>query len=245
MNALIRATSEWLRLSSSESSITPDLEIADNDYAVGLVAQKISESPFAGNTLVFVIEDDAQDGGDHVDSHHTIAFVAGPYVKQGTVVSTRYSTLNFLRTIEEVLGIPEINVQKGLPPMMNLNDALARPMADIFNTVPGAWSFTATPSALLYNKSLPLPPQPAGMTVPRPPHDAKYWALATKGMDFSDADRVDGAAFNRILWQGLMGSEPHPAAPTGKNLRQNRSAVLELYRKSLQQPGAQASEQNP
>jgi hypothetical protein len=117
MNALIRATSEWLRLSSSESSIAPDLEIADNDYAVGLVAQKISESPFAGNTLVFVIEDDAQDGGDHVDSHRTIAFVAGPYVKQGTVVSTRYSTLNFLRTIEEVLGIPEINVQKGLPPM--------------------------------------------------------------------------------------------------------------------------------
>ena len=222
---------------------TPDLEIADNDYAVGLVVQKISQSPFAGNTLIFVIEDDAQDGGDHVDSHRTIAFVAGPYVKQGTVVSTRYSTLNFLRTIEEVLGIPEINAQKGLPPMMNLNDALARPMADIFNPMPGAWSFTAAPSALLYNTSLPLPPQPAGMIVPKPSHNAKYWARATKGMDFSDADRVDGGAFNRILWQGLMGDKPYPAGATGTDLRQNRAALLAPYRESTQRPGAPASKQ--
>ncbi|HUO32871.1 MAG TPA: bifunctional YncE family protein/alkaline phosphatase family protein [Bryobacteraceae bacterium] len=205
---------------------TPDLEIADNDYAVGLVVQKISQSPFAGSTLVFVIEDDAQDGADHVDSHRTIAFVVGPYVKQGAVVSTRYSTLNFLRTIEEVLGIPEINAQKGLQPMMNLNDALARPMADIFNTTPGTWSYTAAPSALLYNSSLPLPPQPAGMLVPRPSHDAAYWARVTKGMNFSDADLLDGGAFNRILWKGLMGDKPYPAKPTGMDLRQNRAALL-------------------
>jgi len=205
---------------------TPDLEIADNDYAVGLVVQKISQSPFARNTLIFVVEDDAQDGGDHVDSHRTIAFVIGPYVKQGAVVSTRYSTLNFLRTIEEVLGIPETNTQKGPQPLMNLNDALARPMADIFNTTPGTWSYTATPSALLYNTSLPLPPQAAGMLVPKPPHDAKYWARVTKGMNFTDADLVDGGAFNRILWKGMMGEKPYPARPTGKDLRQNRAALL-------------------
>ena len=214
---------------------TPDLEVADNDYAVGLVVQKISESPFAGNTLIFVIEDDAQDGGDHVDSHRTIAFVVGPYVKQGAVVSTRYTTLNFLRTIEEVLGIPQINAEKGLPPMMNLNDALAPPMADIFNTTPGAWSYTATPSALLYNTSLPLPARRAGVVVPRPPHDAKYWANVTRGMNLNDADLVDGGAFNRVLWNGLMSGRPYPGGPDGKDLRQNRAALLDRYREPVTQ----------
>jgi len=223
---------------------TPDLMVADNDYAVGLVVQKISESPFAHNTLIFVIEDDAQDGGDHVDSHRTIGFVVGPYVKQGAVVSTRYTTLNFLRTIEEVLGIPQINVLKGLPPLMNLNDALARPMADIFNTFSAPWHFTAAPSALLYNTQLPLPPQPAGMAVPRPAHDAQYWASVTKGMNLSDADLVDGGAFNRILWKGLMGDRPYPAAPTGQDLRQNREAVLARYRESLKAGPEPAPAQN-
>jgi len=176
-----------------------------------------------------------------VDSHRTIAFVIGPYVKQGAVVSTRYTTLNFLRTIEEVLGIPEINERKGLPAMMNLNDALARPMADIFNTTAGTWSYTAAPSALLYNTTLPLPPRPTGMIVPKAPHDAKYWARVTKGMDFSDADRLDGPAFNRILWKGLMGGKPYPAAATGKDLRLHREELLERYRHSLcSKPAAQA-----
>lgn len=211
---------------------TPDLEVADNDYAVGLVIQKIAQSPYANNTLIFVIEDDAQDGGDHVDSHRSTAFVVGAYVKQGKVVSTPYNTLNLLRTIEEVLGIPQINAQKGLPPLMNLNDALARPMADIFNTTPAPWTFTPVPAALLYNTSLPLPPQKAGMIVPKPAHNAKYWARVTKGMDFTDADRLDGAVFNRILWKGMMGKKPYPAAPTGKDLRQNREKLLAPYRQS-------------
>ncbi|MFN7997043.1 MAG: bifunctional YncE family protein/alkaline phosphatase family protein [Bryobacteraceae bacterium] len=223
---------------------TPDLEIADNDYAVGLVAQKISQSPFAKNTLIFVIEDDAQDGGDHVDSHRTIAFVIGPYVKQGAVVSTRYTSVNFLRTIEEVLGIPQINAQKGQQPLMNLNDVLAPPMVDIFNTTPGTWAYTARPSALLYNTSLPLPPQSAAMVVPKPAHDAAYWTRVTKGMNFKDADLLDGAAFNRILWQGLMGDKPFPAQPTGQDLRQNREELLARYRRSLREDSAQAPKQN-
>lgn len=220
---------------------TPDLEIADNDYAVGLVAQKISQSAFAQNTLIFVVEDDAQDGGDHMDSHRTIAFVIGPYVKQGAVVSTRYTTVNFLRTIEEALGLPQINAQKGLPPLMNLNDALARPMSDIFNTSASPWSFTAKPSALLYNTSLPLPPRPVGLIVPRPSHNATYWARVTKGLNFKDADLLDGLAFNRILWKGLMGGQPYPAAPTGRDLRQNREALLLPYRESLAPTPASAS----
>ena len=222
---------------------TPDLQVADNDYAVGLLVQKIAESPFANNTLIFVIEDDAQDGADHVDSHRTVALVIGPYVKRGAVVSTRYTTVNFLRTIEEVLGIPQINAQRGLPPMMNLNDALARPMADIFETTPGAWSFKGAPSPLLYNTSLPLPPRPAGMIVPQSPHDAKYWAQVTRGMDFSEADRLDDVGFNRILWEGLKG-KPYPAGPTGKDLRRNRAELLARYGESLEPAAAAALKPN-
>ena len=84
---------------------TPELQQSDNDYAVGLLVQKIANSIYAQNTLVFVIEDDSQDAGNHVDSHRTIAFVAGAYVKQQALVSSAYTTLNFLRTIEDVLGL--------------------------------------------------------------------------------------------------------------------------------------------
>jgi len=222
---------------------TPELMVADNDYAVGLLIQKIANSTvYANNTLIFVVEDDAQDGGDHMDSHRSMAFVAGAYVKQGALVSTAYNTLDFVRTMEEVLGLAQKLAALGFPMWLNLNDALAHPMADIFNTTPSPWSFTATPSACLYGPGVSLlpPPQPAGLT-PCPPeaHDAKYWAQATKGMDFTDADRVDAAAFNRILWKGIMGDKTYPAAPTGVDLRQNRAKLLERYRQSLKQEAAQ------
>jgi hypothetical protein len=157
--------------------------------------------------------------------------VAGAYVKQDAVVSTPYNTLDFLRTVEEVLGIPP----------MNLNDALAQPMADIFNTTPSNWTFTATPSAYLYATSLPLPPQAAGLIVPKSTHSAKYWARVTKDMDFSDADRVDAAAYNRILWTGLMGNRPYPPGPTGLDLRQSRAKLLVSYQRSRKQIAAQKS----
>jgi DNA-binding beta-propeller fold protein YncE len=208
---------------------TPDLMVADNDYAVGLLIQKIANSRYADNTLIFVVEDDAQDGGDHVDSHRSIAFVAGAYVKQGALVSTPYNTIDFVRTMEEVLGLPP----------MNLNDALARPMADIFNTTPSPWSFTAIPSPLLYRTQLPMTPHNrAGLIVPKPAHDAKYWARATKGLDFTDADRVGPEDYNRILWKGMMGNQPYPATPSGLDLRQNREDFLARYRRSFEQKSA-------
>jgi len=200
---------------------TPDRDVADNDYAVGLLVQKIANSPiYKNNTLIFVVEDDSQDGGDHVDSHRTTAFVAGAWVKNG-VVSTAYNTIDFIRTMEEVLGLPP----------MNLNDALATPMSDVFNTSAAPWTFTATPAAILYCTSLPLPGPAQSCLNPTP--DAAYWARVTRGMDFNDADRVDGGVFNRILWKGLMGNRPYPAAPTGFDLSRNRDQLLARYRKSL------------
>jgi DNA-binding beta-propeller fold protein YncE len=201
---------------------TPDLEEADNDYAVGMVVQTIANSTYANDTLIFVIEDDAQDGGDHVDAHRSIAFVVGPYVKQGAVVSTSYTTLSMFRTIEDTLGIRH----------QNLNDALAVPMFDAFDEKQTAWSFSATPSGLLCADTLlDIPPAAcAGVALLYPTHNAAYWAKVTKGMDFSREDRVDGQEFNRILWQGLKGSQPYPDKPSGLDLRANRQQLLERYR---------------
>jgi hypothetical protein len=127
--------------------------------------------------------------------------VLGAYVRQGALVSTQYTTVNFVRTIEDVLGLASLN----------LNDALVRPTADIFNTHASPWSFEAIPSALLCNAALSLPAKRAGLVVPNPTHDEKYWAGATLGLDFTDADRVDPAVFNRILWAGMKANMPYPA----------------------------------
>jgi YVTN family beta-propeller protein len=207
---------------------TPEIQQADNDYAVGLLVEKISKSPrYKDNTLIFIIEDDAQDGGDHVDSHRTIAFVAGAFVKQGALVSTQYNTINFLRTIEDLLGLPP----------MNLNDALARPMADIFNVTPAPWSYTAMPAQILNGTTLPPFLDKAAnklvrRNVPKPTHDAKYWASVTQGMDFSSEDKFDFARYNRILWKGLMGNKPYPATRSGKDLRKWRKELLARYARS-------------
>ena len=179
---------------------TPELQVADNDYAVGLVVDKIAHSVYAGSTLIFVIEDDAQNGGDHVDAHRSVAFIAGPYVKQRALVSTQYNTINFLHTMERVLGLPPAH----------LTDAVAQPMADAFDTTQASWTYRAAPSAMLYNTTLPLPAKPIALQIPKPAHDAKYWARVTRGFDFSKEDRLDPEAFNRILWQGLKPDALYP-----------------------------------
>jgi DNA-binding beta-propeller fold protein YncE len=205
---------------------TPELDEADNDYAVGLVVQTIADSPFKDDTLVVVIEDDAQDGGDHVDAHRSVCFIAGPYVKQGAVVSTAYNTLSVVRTIEDILGISH----------SNLNDSLARPMTHVFDTKQKTWTFKAVPSNLLISTTLPIPSSAYASNIKlRSKHDAAYWAKATEGMDFSAEDHVDGQQFNRILWKGVMGDKPYPSSPTGLDLRANREELLKRYRSSLQQ----------
>ncbi len=173
---------------------TVETEIADNDYALGLMVQKIARSRFAKNTLVFVIEDDAQDGADHVSAHRSIALITGPYVKQHAVVSTRYTTVNFLRTIEDVLGIKPLN----------LNDAMARPMTDVFNRAAPNWTFAAEPADVLATTGLPIPrSQRAKLRRLGALRTAAYWSKAMAGQDFRTEDKLDTAAFNRALRLGL------------------------------------------
>jgi DNA-binding beta-propeller fold protein YncE len=178
---------------------TPEAQMADNDYAIGLVIEAVADSPFAKDTLVVTIEDDTWDGPDHVDSFRTVALVAGPYVRQHAVVSTRYTTVSVIKTIEEVLGTGPIG----------LNDALAAPMSDVFDAGVTTWSYKAIVPDILRSTKLPLSPDVhAHVTYPR--HSVAYWAKQMAGQDFSGPDRADPITFNRALWQGLKGDEPFP-----------------------------------
>jgi hypothetical protein len=197
---------------------TVEAELADNDYAVGLVVQKVAEGPFAKDTLIFVIEDDAQDGPDHVDAHRSIAFVAGPYVKQGQVVSMRYTTVNMLRTIEAVLGLAP----------MGVNDARAAPMTEVFDLTKADWTYTALVPGVLRTTQLPLPaPATAEAACPAPAARSRaYWSAAMAGQDFTQEDHLDTPRFNRALWRGLKGDAPYPTRRSGANLRAGRPALL-------------------
>jgi hypothetical protein len=193
---------------------TPELQQADNDYAVGLLVQAVARSPYRSDTLIFILEDDAQDGPDHVDAHRSTAYVIGPYVKQHAVVSAYFTTVNVLRTMEDILDIDHLSIF----------DANERPMTDIFDLTQKDWSFTAVPSCLLTGTRLPLGtarrscPQASQST-----HTAAYWAAATRTMDFSSEDRVDAVGFNRIVWRGLM-DKPYPAERSGADMRGAGSA---------------------
>ena len=184
---------------------TPEIQVADNDYAVGRLIQTVAASPYASNTLIFVIEDDAQDGPDHVDAHRSIAFVAGPYVKQGAVVSTRYGTVNVLRTITDILGLDHLGIF----------DANAAPMTDVFDLGRTSWTFKASASGLLATTQLPIPKTAIVAAALLPTHTAAWWSVQTRRMDFSAEDRVDPAAYNQLLWRGLMGDKPYPQRASG------------------------------
>jgi YVTN family beta-propeller protein len=180
---------------------TPLRQVADNDYATGLLVERVAKSRFKDDTLIFVIEDDAQDGPDHVDAHRSIAFVVGPLVKRGAVVSTRYTTVSMVRTILDVLGLPSLG----------LFDGTQEPMSDAFDPASdGAWSFTAVVPDALRDTRLPLPAPTSRRAEPGPVRrekDSAWWAGQTFDMDFRREDRLDARRFNRILWQGIMGDD--------------------------------------
>ncbi len=170
---------------------TPERQIADDDYAVGLLIQTVAHSPYADDTLICIVEDDAQDGADHVDAHRSPAFIIGPYVKHHAVISNAYNTVNMLKTMEEVLEIGPLN----------LHDAAAQPMSAVFDLRQKDWTYTATPSRFLYATTLPIP-RGAGAAL-EPTHSGAYWARMTRGMDFVHADHLNARRFNAILWKGL------------------------------------------
>jgi DNA-binding beta-propeller fold protein YncE len=182
---------------------TVDTQEADNDYALGLIVETVANSPFAKDTIVFAIEDDPLGGLDHANATRSVALVAGPYVRQHTVVSTRYTTVSVVKTVEELLGIEP----------MGLNDALAAPMTDLFDPSTTSWNYKSLVPDVLRSTKLPLPPDTDARVV-YPRHATAYWTKAMKGQDFSGPDRIDPATFSRALWRGLKGNTPYPAFPS-------------------------------
>ncbi len=202
---------------------TAETQVADNDYAVGQVVQAVAQSPYASNTLIFVVEDDAQDGPDHMDAHRSTAYIVGPYVKQQAVVSTRYTTVNLVRTIEDVLGIGHLN----------LNDTYQRPMTDVFDLTQTSWSYTGVASSYLSGTSIAQNIDSGKSAVkfadnkrPKPIRDAAYWGRATRGFDFSAADRAPAMLFNKVIWEGLKPGIPYPTQRSGKIIRRAKDGSL-------------------
>jgi len=181
---------------------TPQLQIADNDYALGKIVEKVSHSPYANDTAIFVIEDDAQNGPDHVDAHRSLGLVVSPYTRRGAIVHTTYTTDNVLRTIEGILDLAPLGQQ----------DANAAPMDDVFTTqaVPLAYQ-TIVPGSLC---TVPIRTYVPECQSPRPLrtrpladlHDGAWWSAMTAQMDFSHPDKLDPLSFDAVLWYGMTGT---------------------------------------
>jgi hypothetical protein len=195
----------------------PEIQVADNDYAVGRLVEKVAHSPYKSNTLIFILEDDAQSGEDHVDAHRSTAYIVGPYVKHGTVVPVRYTTINLIRTIEDILGLDHSNI----------NTATQRSMSACFDLRQPDWTFSAKPSSCLGATELPIPHSTGTNQVYHFTHDAEYWAAKTAEFDFSVADNLsDPEKYNRIIWEGLKADIPYPTKRDGRDLRKNRVTLL-------------------
>jgi YVTN family beta-propeller protein len=167
---------------------TPKALVADNDYALGQLVQTVSQSKDWKDTAIFVVEDDAQAGPDHVDGHRTIAQVISPYTQTGKVDSTLYSTVSMLRTMELILG---------LKPMTQF-DAAATPMLNSFTTRPSFKPYTAV--------------KPQQNMEERNPGNAPM-SQVSSSWDFSRPDQAPAAQLNEAIWESVKGPNSHMPAP--------------------------------
>ena len=173
---------------------TPSASVADNDLAVGRIVDAISHSQYWDDTAIFIVEDDAQDGADHVDAHRSIALVISKYAPgsaaQPAIDHTFYSTVSMIGTMETLLGLPP----------MNLNDAYAPHMAWSFSGPGNQPAFEADKRNL--DNALIFKTNPK--TAPGAKESSK--------MDFSRPDAANAELLNAILWRDAKGKQPLPAA---------------------------------
>ena len=164
----------------SKGKPTPFAFVADNDLAVGMFLDHLSKSPVWKESVVFILEDDAQNGPDHVDAHRSPLYIAGPYVKRNFVDHTSYTTSGVLRTIELILGIPP----------MSQYDAAATPL----------WrSFTATPDESVFNYL------PENVDLNDKNVAVNKLSEKSEKFNFSKEDEVNETDFNEVLWKGIKG----------------------------------------
>lgn len=167
---------------------TPFAHVADNDLAVGLFVEYLSNSPIWKETAIFIIEDDAQNGPDHVDAHRSTAYVAGGFVKRKLVDHTMYSTSSMLRTIELVLGLPP----------MSQYDAAAEPMWRCFSATPDLTPFQSVPARV-------------DLTEVNTKNTAT--SRLSETFDFSKEDRIPDLVFSEVIWKAVKGENSIMPAP--------------------------------
>jgi YVTN family beta-propeller protein len=170
---------------------TPQFFVADNDYALGLMVEAVSNSPYWKDTAIVVVEDDAQDGPDHVDAHRSVALVISAYNKPGMLVHEFHNTVSLIRTIELLLGIEP----------MNQLDATATPIN----------IFRAEPDLRPYKVLLPNIADDNLVTAPPRDVATAYWIRRTEEQDLERADMADPEILNRIIWFSVRGNVPMPS----------------------------------
>jgi YVTN family beta-propeller protein len=173
---------------TTPGTFTPEACVASNDLALGRLVEGVSHSKYWPQMAIFVIEDDAQNGPDHVDAHRTVGLVISPYTKRHFVDSTQYCTVSMIRTIELILGLPPLSQY----------DAGARPMFASFTDRADLTPYRAAAAQVALDSVNPK---------------TAYGAARSARMDFSDYDRADAFELNEILWSAIKGKDaPLPPA---------------------------------
>ena len=167
---------------ASPGALTPRAYVAENDLALGTLVETISHSSVWSSSAIFVLEDDAQNGPDHVDAHRSVLLAISPFSRRAAVDSTLYTTSGVLRTMELILGLPP----------MSQYDAAATPLYNAFQAAADAAPFTKlTPKVSIDEKNEP----------------AAYGAQASLRMDFSAPDLAPEFELNEIIWRSIRGPQ--------------------------------------
>ena len=181
-NYIVMSMPEDHTRGTTPGAYTPQAMVANNDYAIGQLVEAVSHSRYWPNTAIFIIEDDAQDGADHVDGRRTVGLVISPYVKRGIVDSTLYTTSSMVRSMELLLGLPP----------MSQYDAAAMPLYNSFGTAAIATPFDAIQPQIDVNA--------------KNAKDA-YGAKQSSKMNFKELDRAPMYALNEIIWKSVKGKD--------------------------------------
>ena len=169
--------------------------MADNDLALGRIVEAVSRSRFWPETCIFVVEDDPQNGFDHIDGHRTVALVLSPYTRRHAVDSTNYNQTSMVRTIEQILGLPP----------MNQFDASATPMASCFADRPDLRPYEAVKNNIPLDE---MNPPLSEISDPR----QRHWAEVSLQLPLDEVDEADEDTLNRILWHAQRGrDDTYPA----------------------------------
>ena len=171
----------------------PRAMVADNDYALGKIVEAFSKSRFWENTVIFVVEDDSQNGWDHVSAYRTVALVISPYSRLKNTLHTYYTQPSMVRTIEQILGLPPMNVQ----------DAIASPMSACFESTPDYTPYKAVPNKIPLDQMNPPLISLTGT--------ARTFAEKSMLPEFDGVDSGNDDLLNRILWFAAKGNTPYPS----------------------------------